>query len=667
VGHKPSFELEAGKMKMVISIAIAMLFLVGTAQASPCPTDPNYLIEDPDLFEWDSNNEGTIEIGEASFIMNNGETLDTRAYRQPGVGSFSIPGPTMLMNPGETYVLTFKNSLEFREPTHEENKLKDPDVSNIHTHGLHISGDSPGDDVTRLINGGMCGDYVYKIQGDHMGGHNWYHPHHHGSTNLQVAGGALGNIIINDANDNIPTGVDQMTDRLLTVALLNPGQVAGDGGDTVIGGTLDSAWTTNGIIDGNLCMPQNEWQHWRVLVADIDAKMKNVEIGPECDVMLMARDGVWRTEAPLNLSENGGNLIELTGASRADLAVRCRDDATLMVDREVVANIYADGVTAKPDVGPFSGGATGGTWNATRPTYLKDLRFETTGIEATSTDSISVGARSLYGQAFDGTTPIFDLTPNVYEWSLGANNHPFHLHIYHQQVQGACSGGAFEDGEFYDTISGSCDIRFDTRPEYTTSYNGITIMHCHILKHEDQGAMGWARAVDMGFDAEPFPNEVDYSLLYEQDEFGNCVVGAPICVPTPGQEETETFCTDGVDNDCDGLIDELDTLDCPGTPSTCDAITNRDTCDAEPTCEWQGGKKGECVDLVVCTPTGPEGPYADPLPATCTDGIDNDCNGDIDEADAACQPTVDCGDFTDRKSCRAANSCTWNKNAGVCE
>jgi FtsP/CotA-like multicopper oxidase with cupredoxin domain len=640
-------------MKILTSIIVlTMLALAGGAQATECPTTD--VIQDPEVFQW-SGNEGTLEIGEASFTFNNGETLTTRAYRQED-GSYSIPGPTMYMTRGQNYVLTFKNTLPFRNLTHEENKLKDPDVSNIHTHGLHISGDTPADDVTRIINGGMCGDYVYEIQDDHMGGHNWYHPHHHGSTNLQVAGGALGNIIIEDPQnlDGIPDDVLGMEDRLLTVALLNPGQVAGDGGDTIIGGTLDSAWTTNGLIDGNLCMPVGEWQHWRVLIADIDARMKTVEIGPECEMVLMARDGVWRTTAPLALVDNE---IELTGASRADLAVRCSADSTLTVDREVVANIYADGA-GNTLVGPYAGGAdpASGTWQANRPSYLKDLRFETTGINPDYTDSISVGASQLYGKAFDINTPIFDLQAGVQEWAIGANNHPFHLHIYHQQVQGACSGGAFEDGEYYDTISGSCDIRFDSNPATTTAYDGKTIMHCHILKHEDQGAMGWANSVVGGIQAPDLP--AGKQVLYECGDGG--------CTPT---EPTEATCNDGIDNDCDLAIDCADS-DCTGDP-VCDLVcadyTSKGECNNDPNCMWEGGKNnGMCVDDVVCTPTGPE-------LGNCNDGIDNDCNGMTDCADTAacgadpiCQ--VDCSDYTTRQTCKnePTDTCRWNNQMDMC-
>jgi hypothetical protein len=292
-----------------------------------------------------------------------------------------------------------------------------------------------------------------------------------------------------------------------------------------------------------------EWQHWRLLIADPDAKMKTVEIGPECEAVLMARDGVWRTTAPLPLVDNE---IELTGASRADLAVRCSSDSTLTVDRDIVANIYADpNLPADLTVGPYSGGATGGPWSATRPSYLQDLRFATTGITPDYTDSISVGARSVYGESYDEMTPIFELLPGVQEWSIGANNHPFHLHVYHQQVQGACSGGAFEDGEYYDTISGSCDIRFDTNPATTTAYNGRTIMHCHILQHEDNGAMGWADA--------------------------NLGVGAlgPPAFPDPSQQELYECAT-------------------VPQPPDCSVFQDRKSCRSEPTCKWEN-KNDLCV------------------------------------------------------------------------
>ncbi len=623
---------------------VALFFvLTGSAQASQCPN--TNVIEDPPVFQW-SGNEGTLEIGEASFVIG-GETLTTRAYRQAG-GQFSIPGPTMYMSPGQTYVLTLKNALPYADPSPDHNTLKDPNITNIHTHGLHISGETPGDDVTRLINGGQCGDYVYEIGSDHMGGTNWYHPHHHGSTWLQVAGGSFGMLIVDDSGDGIPAGVAAMDERLLAVGFLEPGVVAGNGGDTLISGSLTTAWTVNGQVEGNLCTPVNEWQHWRVLIADPDAKMKNVVVGPECEAVLMARDAVWRTTAPLALTDN---TIRLTGASRADLAVRCSADSTITVDNTVVANIYADSnLPADLTVGPYSDGAAGGTWSANRPSYLQDLRGETPDY----TDSMQVGARSVYGMAYDENVPIFDLLPGIQEWSVSANNHPFHLHVYHQQVQGVCNGGDFEDGEYYDTISGSCDIRFDTDPQTTTAYDGRTIMHCHILQHEDNGAMGWADMIG-GFPPPTLP--AGKQVLYECGDTG--------CTPEPEGPFGDATCGDNIDNDCDNLVDAEDP-DCEPTGGNCSTIMNRNTCRNTPGCEWQGNKNnGMCVDVAVCTPT----PGEETQELNCNDGVDNDCDGSIDCADADCSAdpvcNVDCTTITDQGTCETAG-CNWQAKKMRC-
>ena len=100
---------------------------------------------------------------------------------------------------------------------------------------------------------------------------------------------------------------------------------------------------------------------------------------------------------------------------------------------------------------------------------------------------------------------------------------------------------------------------------------------------------------------------------------------------------------DGVDDDCDGAADE------DYVPSTCGA----GACVAPTSC-GQG--------VVVCSPGSPsaEGPAGDP---TCSDGIDNDCDGITDAAEPGCQApgcvtSADCDD---------GNSCTDDScSAGFC-
>jgi FtsP/CotA-like multicopper oxidase with cupredoxin domain len=475
-----------------------------------CPTTD--VIQDPPQFVWTFHPasgstpayfSGTLELGEATFTIG-GQTLTTRAYRQAG-SPYTIPGPTIKMVPGNKYVLQFHNTLPFEPLSTQHNVFKDPNASNVHTHGLHISGESPSDDVTRVFEGGFGGDYVYDIPANHMGGTYWYHAHHHGATFLQISGGAFGQMIIDDANDGVPANVAAMTERQLVVGFLDPA-AAGTGGDTLMSGTLTATWTVNGIKQGSFCTVANEWQHWRVLLADRDATPKTLAVGSSCEVMLLARDGVWRTTVPKALTTGS---ISLTGASRADLAVRCTNDSTITINGTAIANVLVSG-TGNTTVGPFSSGSTGSTWSAIRPAYLRDLR----SVSPVNSQTVTMGARTINGSSFDEIVPTFTLpATQVQSWTIkGANQHPFHLHVYHVQSVD-CSSGSFEPGEYYDVVADSCSVRFDLNAATSSVFEGRTIMHCHILAHEDQGAMGWLDTVG-GIPPPSFPAGTSFSEKY---------------------------------------------------------------------------------------------------------------------------------------------------------
>ena len=85
------------------------------------------------------------------------------------------------------------------------------------------------------------------------------------------------------------------------------------------------------------------------------------------------------------------------------------------------------------------------------------------------------------------------------------------------------------------------------------------------------------------------------------------------------------ICADGHDNDFDGLVDLADPgcLEPEGPPGDPTCSDDRDNDDDGLTDLADGG----CLE--------PEGPLGD---ATCVDGVDNDGDGPIDEADQGCQP-----------------------------
>jgi hypothetical protein len=138
------------------------------------------------------------------------------------------------------------------------------------------------------------------------------------------------------------------------------------------------------------------------------------------------------------------------------------------------------------------------------------------------------------------------------------------------------------------------------------------------------------------------------------------------CSPSQEGPYEDPTCTDGIDNDCDGLIDVNDP-DCdPPNQMLCGDYADKGACNNDPNCEWQGSpKNGTCVDAVVCEPTSPT------ETGLCTDGIDNDCDGVTDcadsidcGADAACQ--TDCSIYTTRALCNNQPACSWSGKNKVC-
>jgi hypothetical protein len=143
----------------------------------------------------------------------------------------------------------------------------------------------------------------------------------------------------------------------------------------------------------------------------------------------------------------------------------------------------------------------------------------------------------------------------------------------------------------------------------------------------------------------------------------------PACIPTPGEETQETSCDDGLDNDCDGLFDCNDS-DCSADPAcqtgmACSDYSDKGSCNGDPACVWEGSpKNGSCMDAPVCVVT--ETPEV-----SCSDGIDNDCNGQTDCADSNCSTDpacqqVDCSQYQDKTACTAAN-CSWNNRNKICQ
>ena len=106
--------------------------------------------------------------------------------------------------------------------------------------------------------------------------------------------------------------------------------------------------------------------------------------------------------------------------------------------------------------------------------------------------------------------------------------------------------------------------------------------------------------------------------------------GPPVDPPAfdPPAEIPGTTCDDGLDNDCDGLSD-CDDPDCSTDPA-CAPSCGDGTCD--PPLE----------DPCNCPADCGSPPPAEIANLTCDDGVDNDCDGDVDCLDSDCASDPSC-------------------------
>jgi hypothetical protein len=181
------------------------------------------------------------------------------------------------------------------------------------------------------------------------------------------------------------------------------------------------------------------------------------------------------------------------------------------------------------------------------------------------------------------------------------------------------------------------------------------------------GCVGRCADPDCGVDPACVPNcmigatRPCYSGPAGTSGVGQCKPGTQPCDATgnwgacvgevdPGASEIffSNNCSDGIDNDCNGIKDcqELGCLlNTSCSPTVCTA-GNMQACYTGPagtegvgpckggmqTCASDGKSWGPCMGQVTPQSEG----------SACMDGVDNDCNGQIDCADAACVTAANC-------------------------
>lgn len=158
----------------------------------------------------------------------NGRTIGPTLETRPGqtlwirVSNQLPPNPHAHPPDGNVPIPNIKNSMEAMDATFRTgtkisqriNRMNNPhgfNTTNLHVHGLqtipHIFAPLGTSDPAAMmlqIYPGQSFLYNFPIPSDHPSGLHWYHPHKHGSTDVQVGGGMAGLIVVRGPIDEVP-------------------------------------------------------------------------------------------------------------------------------------------------------------------------------------------------------------------------------------------------------------------------------------------------------------------------------------------------------------------------------------------------------------------------------------------------------------------------------
>ncbi|MEM7480812.1 MAG: multicopper oxidase family protein [Acidobacteriota bacterium] len=188
---------------LALALMAAVCLAVPAALAQDPPSDERPLFRSMDRLE--GGNDALVTLIASQQIDDTGQRHLT--YN----GTF--PGPEIHVSPGANLGIRLYNALEkltvadlqaFSPPVvgnQDSDKVKEflasqSAVTNLHTHGFHVSPAGRADNVLLKIDQRRNNTYTYALPPDHAPGTHWYHAHLHGATALQVQGGMAGALIV---------------------------------------------------------------------------------------------------------------------------------------------------------------------------------------------------------------------------------------------------------------------------------------------------------------------------------------------------------------------------------------------------------------------------------------------------------------------------------------
>lgn len=408
------------------------------------------------------------------------------------------PGPTLRMKPGDTLKIRLTNDL----PPNRDSMPADMshphqfNNTNFHFHGAHVSPSGIADNVMRSMAPGETYDIEIEVPKDHTRGTYWYHPHHHGSADVQMASGMFGAIIVEGDFADVPEIADARERLLVLTQVVHDSRGMIENFETLFPETATRFLTVNGQRRPTIAMRPGEVQRWRIVNTGYQDDML-LELEKH-DLHFIAYDGI-----QLGAMETMKTHLILPG-QRADVVIQAGAPGTY----ELRALPYDQGHPSP--VGPLARVVVAGEpMNMKLPASLPKPPLQPIG------DSEITGRRKL---VFSGTAPEADAAGHwqefgflidgkkfnpgridqrvklgsVEEWTVENthvhDDHVFHIHTNPFMVT-HLNGKPLATPQWRDTAiveRNGGSLTFRTR---FLDYTGIYMLHCHMMNHEELGMM----------------------------------------------------------------------------------------------------------------------------------------------------------------------------------
>ncbi len=384
--------------------------------------------------------------------------------------------------------------------------------TNLHTHGLQVSPDDPGDNVGLQLGPLQDHQYSYDIAANQPTGLHWYHPHFHTATAHQLWNGLCGPIIVEGDIDAVPE-IAEMRERTIVI---NEMWIADDSAEVPFAVVVPMAghapfesipavpssmyFPLNGQVLPDISIKPGEAQRWRVLNA-----CPHRSIWLHVDGHTLHQIGTDGTPYPAPRPRAN---IMLAAGNRAEFIIKGGETGRYRVYAAAYDQGHPGGPRPAMPLGTLV--VRGAAVTSRMPTRLVEpprmpnlpvARRRTMVFSGDITGRTGMGVQFLIdGQEFDHHRIDVEVEAGtIEEWTLineDVFQHPIHIHVNPFQVvdiHGIPDGDTSwqtEPDVWWDTFRlppfGRYTLRMYFRPDVT----GTTVYHCHILPHEDRGMMG---------------------------------------------------------------------------------------------------------------------------------------------------------------------------------